>query len=180
MKAQLRRQEMFRPVISVQTACMSHITAIMCILCYLSRLVVRSTFPFAKSPTSPLGYPDLTNKHQQVNHVVVGGKFISDIINVRTYRSTNIRSDCYLDALFVHSKLPTVYNTHRGRTPRPSIELLRESGVVQEYAQQLEAAVLTAEQLGGIHVGPHDHNLTSFAEMTRILITCPHTINTSI
>ncbi|XP_065092188.1 uncharacterized protein LOC135713044 [Ochlerotatus camptorhynchus] len=48
----------------------------------------------------------------------------------------------------MRSKLSTVHNTRRSRTPRPNIEQLRDTGVAQDYAQQLEVALPTEEQLG--------------------------------
>ena len=150
MNAQVGREAMYRPVIGPNSLhAASNDNGQRCVNFAASHgMVVRSTFfPRKDIHKATWRSPDQQTENQ-IDHVLIDGKFFSDVINVRTYRSANIDSDHYLVAVCMRSKLSTVYNTRRSRTPRPNIEQLRDAGVAQEYAQQLEAALPTEEQLG--------------------------------
>jgi Reverse transcriptase (RNA-dependent DNA polymerase) len=150
LNAQVGREAMYRPVIGPNSLhAVSNNNGQRCVNFAASRgMVIRSTFfPRKDIHKATWRSPDQLTENQ-IDHVLIDGKFFSDIINVRTYRSANIDSDHYLVAVCMRSKLSTVYNTRRSRTPRPNIEQLRDAGVAQEYAQQLGAALPTEEQLG--------------------------------
>ncbi|XP_058817661.1 uncharacterized protein LOC131680971 [Topomyia yanbarensis] len=150
MNVQVGREVMFRPVIgpnSVHTV--SNDNGQRCVNFAASRfMLVRSTFfPRKDIHKATWRSPDQRTENQ-IDHVLNNGRFFSDITNVRTYRSANIDSDHYLVAVCMRSKLSTVHNTRRSRTPRSNIAQLRNAGIAQNYAQQLKAALLTEEQLG--------------------------------
>ena len=150
MNAKVGREAMYRPVIGPDSLhAVSNDNGHRCVNFAASRgIVVRSTFfPRKGIHKSTWRSPD-QQRENQIDHVLIDGRFFSDIINVRTYRSANIDSDHYLVAVCMRSKLSTVYNTRRSRTPRPNIEQLRDAEAAQEYAQQLEAVLPTEEQLG--------------------------------
>ena len=150
MNAQVGREAMYRPVIGPNSLHIaSNDNGQRCVNFAASRgMVVRSTF-FPRKDIHKATWRSPNQRTQnQIDHVLIDGKFFSDIINVRTYRSANIDSDHYLVAVCMRSKLSTVYNTRRSRTPRLNIERLYDAGVAQDYAQQLEEALPTEEQLG--------------------------------
>lgn len=150
MNAQVGREAMYRPVIGPNSLhSVTNDNGQRCINFAASRgMVVRSTFfPRKDIHKATWRSPD-QHTENQIDHVLIDGKFFSDITNVRTYRSANIDSDHYLVAVCMRSKLSTVYNTRRSRTPRLNVEHLQSAGAAQEYAQQLEAALPTEEQLG--------------------------------
>ena len=150
MNAQVGREAEYRPVIGPNSLhAVSNDNGQRCVNFAASRgLVVRSTFfPRKDIHKATWRSPDQRTENQ-IDHVLIDGKFFSDIINVRTYRSANIDSDHYLVAVCMRSKLSTVYNMRQSRTPRPNIEQLRDPAVAQEYAQRLEAVLPTEGQLG--------------------------------
>ncbi|XP_055535307.1 uncharacterized protein LOC129724427 [Wyeomyia smithii] len=150
MNAKVGREAMYRPVIGPDSLhAVSNDNGHRCVNFAASRgMVVRSTFFPRKNIHKSTWRSPSQQTENQIDHVLIDGRFFSDIINVRTYRSANIDSDHYLVAVCMHSKLSTVYNTRRTRTPRPNIEQLRDAEAAQEYAQQLEAVLHTEEQLG--------------------------------
>ncbi|XP_062715888.1 uncharacterized protein LOC134291753 [Aedes albopictus] len=142
--------EMYRPVIGRNSLhAVSNDNGQRCVNFAASRgMVVRSTFfPRKDIHKATWRSPDQQTENQ-IDHVLIDGKFFSDITNVRTYRSANIDSDHYLVAVCMRSKLSTVITTRRSRTPRLNIEQLRNVEVAQDYAQQLAVALPTEEQLG--------------------------------
>ena len=85
----------------------------------------------------------------QIDHVLIDGRFFSDIRNIRTYRGADINSDHFLVRASMHSKLSTTYHQRRSRLPPPlNIERLQDATVAQNYVQQLEASLPTEEELG--------------------------------
>ena len=150
MNAQVGREEMYRPVIGPDSLhTVSNDNGQRCINFAASRgMVVRSTFfPRKNIHKATWKSPNQVTENQ-IDHVLIDGKFFSDITNVRTYRSANIESDHYLVAVCLRSKLSTVINTRRSRPPRLNIGRLQDGRLAQDYAQQLEVALPTEEQLG--------------------------------
>ncbi|XP_058832921.1 craniofacial development protein 2-like [Topomyia yanbarensis] len=152
MNAQVGREEMYRPVIGPNSLhSVSNDNGQRCVNFAASRgMVIRSTF-FPRKDIHKVTWrsPDQVTKNQ-IDHVLIDGRFFSDITNVRTYRSANIDSDHHLVAVCLRSKLSTVHSSRRSRTPRLNIERLQDGRVAQEYAQQLEVALPTEEQLGAV------------------------------
>ncbi|XP_055645457.1 uncharacterized protein LOC129781983 [Toxorhynchites rutilus septentrionalis] len=150
MNAQVGRERMYRPVIGPNSLhAVSNDNGQRCVNIAASRgLVVRSAFFLRKDIHKATWRSPDQQTENQIDRVLIDGKFFSDIINVRTYCSANIDSDHYLVAVCMRTKLSTVYNTRRSRTPRTNTEQLRDTAVAMEYSQQLEAALPTEEQLG--------------------------------
>ncbi|XP_058816192.1 uncharacterized protein LOC131679478 [Topomyia yanbarensis] len=143
MNTQLGREVLFRPDIGPNSL---HTVSIDNGQRYVNfaasrGMVVRSTF-FPRKDIHKASWrsPDQRTENQ-IDHVLIYGRFFSDITNDRTYRIANIDSDHYLVAVDMRSNFSTVYNTHRSRTPRPNIAQLRDAGVAQQYAKRLEAAL---------------------------------------
>ena len=61
-------------------------------------IVVRSIFVHRKDIHRTTWRSPDQRTENQIDYALIGGKFFSDIINVRTYRSANIDSDHYLVA----------------------------------------------------------------------------------
>lgn len=149
MNAQIGREEMLRPVIgpnSLHTD--TNDNGLRCVNFAASRgMVVRSTFfPRKDIHKATWRSPDQRTANQ-IDHVLIDGRFFSDITNVRSYRRANIDSDHYLVAVCMRSKLSRLYNLRHSRTPRPNTKQLQSAAVAQEYVQQLEVALPTEEEL---------------------------------
>ncbi|XP_065091419.1 uncharacterized protein LOC135712357 [Ochlerotatus camptorhynchus] len=100
MNAQVGREAMYRPAIGPNSLhAVSNDNGQRCVNFAASRgMVVRSTFfPRKDIHKATWRSPD-QHTENQIDHVLIDGKFFSDIINVRTYRSANIDSDHYLVA----------------------------------------------------------------------------------
>ena len=86
----------------------------------------------------------------QIDHVLIDGRFFSDITNIRTYCDANIDSDHYLVAACMRSKLSTVYNARQRQPPRLNIRQLQNSHAAENYAMQLEVGLPSEEKLGAV------------------------------
>ncbi|XP_055539429.1 uncharacterized protein LOC129726581 [Wyeomyia smithii] len=152
MSAQIGREEMYKPVIGQHSLhTVTNDNGQRCVNFAASRgLAVRSTFfPRKVIHKTTWRSPDQRIANQ-IDHVLIDGRFFSDITNVRTYRGADIGSDHYLVAVSLRSKLSTVYHARHRRTLRLNIKQLRNSQAAEEYAQQLEAVLPTAEGLGAL------------------------------
>ncbi|XP_055534872.1 craniofacial development protein 2-like [Wyeomyia smithii] len=150
MNAQIGREDLYKPVIgheSLHTE--TNNNGQRCVNFAASRgMVVRSTFfPRKDIHKATWKSPDQQTTNQ-IDHVLIEGRFFSDITNIRTYRGVDIDSDHYLVAVCMNSKLSTVYQPRQSRSPRLNIKQLRDPQAAEVYAQQLEAALPTAEELG--------------------------------
>lgn len=151
MNAQIGREELYEPVIGPNSLhAATNGNGQMCVnFAAFLGMVVRSTFfPRKDIHKATWRSPDQQFLSNQIDHVLIDGRFFSDITNIRTYRSANVDSDHYLVAVCMRSKLSTVYNTRQSRTPRPNIRQLQPIVVASNYAQQLEAALPAEEELG--------------------------------
>lgn len=112
-------------------------------------MVVRSTyFPRKDIHKATWTSPDQRTK-TQIDHVLIDGRFFSDVTHVRTFRGANIDSDHYLVGVDMRSKLSTVFNQRRSRRAPPfNTGCLQNGEVAHRYAQQLEANLPGEEELG--------------------------------
>jgi len=105
MNAQVGREDLYRPVIGPNSLhAVTNDNGQRCIHFAASRgMVVRSTFfPRKDIHKATWRSPDQQTENQ-IDHVLIDGRFFSDITNVRTYRSANIDSDHYLVAISMRS-----------------------------------------------------------------------------
>ena len=151
MNARIGTEEMYKPVIGPNSLhTVTNDNGQRCINFAASRgMVVRSTF----FPRKDIHKVTWTSPNQrvktQIDHILIDGRFFSDIRNIRTYRGADIHSDHYLVGASLHSKLSTVYHQRRSRLPLPfNTERLQDASVAQNYVQQLEASLPTEEELG--------------------------------
>ncbi|EDS40775.1 conserved hypothetical protein [Culex quinquefasciatus] len=101
-------------------------------------MVVRSTFFPRKDIHKATWVSPNGRTKNQIDHVLIDGRFFSYITNVRTYRGANIDSDHYLVGACMRSKLSTVcYQRRSPPTPPLNVERLQDSEVADSYAQQL-------------------------------------------
>ncbi|XP_055542778.1 uncharacterized protein LOC129728366 [Wyeomyia smithii] len=84
----------------------------------------------------------------QIDEVLIDGRFFLAITNVHTNRGADIGSDPYLVAISLRLKLFTVYHARHRRTTRLNIKQLKDPQTVEEHAKQFEAILPTAEGLG--------------------------------
>ncbi|XP_055539027.1 uncharacterized protein LOC129726410 [Wyeomyia smithii] len=150
LNAQIGREDLYKPVIgheSLHTE--TNNNGQRCVNFAASRgMVVRITFfPRKDIHKATWKSPDQQTTNQN-DHVLIEGRFFSDITNIRTYRGADIDSDHYLVAVCMRSKLSTVYQSRQSRSLRLNIKQLRNPQAAEVYAQQLEAALPLAEELG--------------------------------
>ncbi|XP_038121013.1 uncharacterized protein LOC119770363 [Culex quinquefasciatus] len=149
MNARFGREEMFRPTIGPESLhAVTNDNGQRCIDFAASRgMVVRNTyFPCKDIHKATWTTPDQRTK-TQIDHVLIDGRFFSNITHVRTFRGANIDSDHYLVGFDMRSKLSTVYNQRR-RAPPFNTTCLQNGDVAHSYAQQLEANLPGEEELG--------------------------------
>ena len=151
MNARIGREEMYKPVIGPNSLhTVTNNNGQRCINFAASRgMVVRSTF-FPRKNIHKVTWTSPNQRTKtQIDHVLIDGRFFSDIRNIRTYRGADINSDHYLVGVSMHSKLSTTYHQRRSQLPRPfNLERLQDATVAQNYVQQLEASLPTEEELG--------------------------------
>ncbi|XP_038121116.1 uncharacterized protein LOC119770397 [Culex quinquefasciatus] len=151
MNARFGREEMFRPTIGPESLhAATNDNGQRCIDFAASRgMVVRITyFPRKDIHKATWTSPDQRTK-TQIDHVLIDGRFFSDVTHVRTFRGANIDSDHYLVGVDMRSKLSTVFNQRRSRwTPPFNTACLQNGEVAHSYAQQLEANLPDEEELG--------------------------------
>lgn len=148
--AQVGREDMYKSVVGPHSLhAVTNDNGQRCINFAASQgMVVRSTyFPRKRIHKVTWRSPD-NNTENQIDHVLIDRRFFSDIINVRTHRGANIDSDHYLVAISMRSKLSSVYSIRQSRIPRLNLKQLKNPAVAEEYAQQLETALPTVEEIG--------------------------------
>jgi len=115
MNTQVGREDLYRPVIGPNNLhAVINDNGQRCVYFAASRgMVVRSTF-FPRKDIHKATWRSLDQQNEnQIDHVLIDGRFFSDVTNVRTYRSANIDSDHYLVAASMHSKLSTLHSSAR-------------------------------------------------------------------
>ncbi|XP_058127717.1 uncharacterized protein LOC131291223 [Anopheles ziemanni] len=109
-------------------------------------MVVRSTFfPRKDIHKATWRSPDLRTCNQ-IDHVLIDGRFFSDVTNIRSYRQPNVSSDHYLLGVCMRSKLAMIYKPRVARAHRFNIDLLKDNEVAVRYGQTLEAALPSEDE----------------------------------
>jgi len=75
--------------------------------------------------------------------------------------SLNIDSAHYLVAVSMRSKLSTAHSSTQCHTPRPDIKQLKSAEVAREYAQQLEVALPSDNEVGATTIDNDWSNIRS-------------------
>ncbi|XP_058817605.1 uncharacterized protein LOC131680905 [Topomyia yanbarensis] len=144
LNAQVGHEEEFRPTIEKFRAHQLTNENGLRLIDFAASKAIRSTFsqhslPYHYTWRSP------QQTESQIDHVLIEGRYSSDIIDVRTYRGANVDSDHYLVMVKLRPKL-SVMNHVRYRRP-PDLERLKQPDDAIAYAQHLEAALPDEEEL---------------------------------
>ncbi|XP_055632878.1 uncharacterized protein LOC129773303 [Toxorhynchites rutilus septentrionalis] len=104
-------------------------------------LVIRSTFfPRKDIHKATWRSPD-QHTTNQIDHVLIEGRFFSNITNIRSLRGADIDSDHYLVGVHVRSKLSRAYNSRQNRPPRFNIRQLKDPQAAENNARLLDKAL---------------------------------------
>ncbi|XP_055615642.1 uncharacterized protein LOC129761858 isoform X1 [Toxorhynchites rutilus septentrionalis] len=110
-------------------------------------LVIRGTFfPRKDIHKATWRSPD-QHTTNQIDHVLIEGRFFSNITNIRSLRSADIDSDHYLVGVHVRSKLSRAYNSRQNRPPRFNIRQLKDPHAAENYVRLLDEALPSSGEL---------------------------------
>ena len=101
----------------------------------------------------------------QIDHVMIDGRYFSDILDVRTYES-----DHYLVMVKMRPKLSVVNSVRYRRPPRVNLARLKEPDVAEAYAQRLDAALPEKDFPGILLEGCWNQTI---AAITSVAKNCP-------
>ncbi|XP_055632406.1 craniofacial development protein 2-like [Toxorhynchites rutilus septentrionalis] len=172
MNAQVGREAMYRPVIG---PCRLHTdtndNGQRCFNFAASRgLVIRSTF-FPRKDIHKVTWrsPD-QHTTNQIDHVLIEGRFFSNITNIRSLRGADIDSDHYLVGVHVRSKLSRAYNSRQNRPPRFNIRQLKAPQAAENYARLLDEALPSSGELNASNLEDGWSKVSSTIEETATVV----------
>ena len=96
----------------------------------------------------------------QIDHVLIDGRYFSDIIDVKTYKGANVDPDHLLVMVKLRQKLSVVNNQRSQPTPRLNLDRFKCADVLEGYATALGEALSADNNIAAMPLADETANPT--------------------